>query len=389
MKIPLSRPDITESEIEAVVDVLRSPNLSLGPKLPEFEEAFAAYIGVPHAVALSSGTAGLHLGLQVLGIGAGDEVILPSFTFIAAANAVLYQRATPVFADIDPLTLNITAASIENVLTPKTRAIILVHTFGHPADLDPILELARKHNLRVIEDACEAIGGEYHGRKIGAFGDLAVFSFYPNKPITTGEGGVVVTSDPSIARTMRALRNQGRMENDRWLEHSLLGYNYRLPDINCALGIAQLKRIEEILGRRESVARRYFETLKGRADLTPPMTASNGRVSWFAYVVRLPRGTRSQVMKALTNHGIDCRPYFPPIHLQPLYTSYSHDLPVTQDIAFRTLALPFFNQLQDEQVHQVCAVLLSALQDIEKTPTILRTANLSSPIVNSEDLPDR
>jgi perosamine synthetase len=387
MNIPLSRPDITEAEIDAVVRVLRTPYLSLGPKLVEFEEAFAAYIGVPHAVALSSGTAGLHLGLQTLGIGEGDEVILPSFTFIAAANAVLYQRATPVFADIDPLTLNITAASIERVITPRSRAIILVHTFGHPADIDPILELAVKHNLRVIEDACEAIGAEYQGRKIGAFGDLAVFSFYPNKPITTGEGGMVVTSDPSIARRMRALRNQGRIENEGWLEHTLLGYNYRLPEINCTLGIAQLERVEEILARREAVARLYFDSLN--SDVTPPMTAANGRVSWFAYVVRLPRATRRQVMKALTNEGIDCRLYFPPIHLQPLYSSYGHDLPVTQDIALQTLALPFFNRLQDEQVLRVCAVLTNALQDIEKTPTIVPPANLPSPVIHGEDLPDR
>jgi perosamine synthetase len=387
MNIPLSRPDITEAEIDAVVSVLRTPHLSLGPKLAEFEDAFAAYIGVPHAVALSSGTAGLHVGLQTLGIGEGDEVILPSFTFIAAANAVLYRGATPVFADIDPLTLNITAASIERVLTPKTRAILLVHTFGHPADLDPIIKLAAKHNLRVIEDACEAIGAEYQGRKIGSFGDLAVFSFYPNKPITTGEGGIVVTRDPSIARHMRALRNQGRMQNDGWLEHTLLGYNYRLSDINCALGIAQLKRIDEILARRESVARCYFEAVKGVTP--PPMNFAGGRISWFAYVVRLPRTTRSHVMKTLIHQGIECRPYFPPIHLQPLYSSYGHDLPVTQDIAFRTLALPFFNHLKDEQVQRVCTVLTDALQHVEKTPGILEPANLSSPIVHGDDFPDR
>ena len=387
MNIPLSRPDITEAEIDAVVSVLRTPHLSLGPKLAEFEKVFAAYIGVPHAVALSSGTAGLHLGLQTLGIGQGDEVILPSFTFIAAANAVLYQRATPVFADIDPLSLNITAASIERVITPKTRAIILVHTFGHPADLDPILKLAAHYNLRVIEDACEAIGAEYRGRKIGGFGDLAVFSFYPNKPITTGEGGVVVTSDPSIAGHMRALRNQGRMESDGWLEHSLLGYNYRLPDINCALGIAQLKRIEEILALRQSVAHKYFETLG--CVTAPPMSAANGRISWFAYVVRLPQGTRPHVMNTLANQGIDCRPYFPPIHLQPLYSTYARHLPVTEDIAFRTLALPFFNHLQDQQVRQVCRVLGTALQDVEETPAILQAANLSSPIVHGDDFSDR
>jgi perosamine synthetase len=372
MNIPLSRPDITEAEIDAVVAVLRTPHLSLGPKLAEFEAAFAGYIGAPHAIALSSGTAGLHLGLQTLGIGEGDEVILPSFTFIAAANSVLYQRATPVFADIDPLTLNLTADSIERVITPRSRAIILVHTFGYPADLDPILKLAGKHNLRIIEDACEAIGAEYGGRKVGGFGDLGVFSFYPNKPITTGEGGVVVTRNPSIARQMRALRNQGRMENDGWLEHSLLGFNYRLPDINCALGIAQLSRIDGILASRERVANQYYEALQPYPDITPPPMAAasgriSGRISWFAYVVRLPHGTRDRVVQALTAQGIDCRPYFPPIHLQPLYSTDAapgQNLPVTEDIALRTLAVPFFNHLSNEEVLTVSEALARALQDI-------------------------
>lgn len=349
------------------MNVLRTPQLSLGPKLAEFEEAFARYIGVPDAVALSSGTAGLHLGLQVLGIGEGDEVILPSFTFIAAANAVLYQSAIPVFADVDPLTLNLTSNSIERAITPRSRAIILVHTFGYPADIDPILDLAYKHGLRVIEDACEAVGAEYRGGRVGGFGDLGVFSFYPNKPITTGEGGVVVTSDPAIARTIRALRNQGRMENDGWLEHSLLGYNYRLPEINCALGISQLSRIEGMLARREAVARAYYEMLEGQPDVTlPPITASNGRISWFAFVVQLAkRVNRDVVIEALTTKGIGCRPYFPPIHLQPLYSRYvnpDHDLAVTEQIAHRTLALPFFNALKTEEVGQVCDVLKRGIQ---------------------------
>jgi len=366
MNIPLSRPDITESEIDAVGDVLRTPHLSLGPKLVEFEEMFAAYIEVPHAVALSSGTAGLHLALQTLGIREGDEVILPSFTFIAAANAVLYQRAIPVFADIDPLTLNLTAETIQRVLTPRSRAIILVHTFGYPADITPILELARKHNLRIIEDACESIGAEHRGKKAGSFGDLGVFSFYPNKPITTGEGGVAVTHDASIARQLRALRNQGRMEQDGWLEHSLLGYNYRLPEINCALGIGQLRRIDQILASREAVAQSYHHALEAIPSITPPpMAAPHGRISWFAYIVRLPAGAqRSAVIRELAKQGIDSRPYFPPIHLQPLYHTYK-TLPVTETVAFRTLALPFFNKLKDEEIQQVCHALTNALQNIE------------------------
>jgi perosamine synthetase len=230
-----------------------------------------------------------------------------------------------------------------------------------------ILDLARKHHLPVIEDACEAIGAEYRGRRIGGFGNLGVFSFYPNKPITTGEGGVVVTNDPAIARTIRALRNQGRMENDGWLEHSLLGYNYRLPDINCALGISQLSRIESMLARREAVAKLYHEILKDHADVTlPPIAAPNGRISWFAFVVRLAkRIRRDRVIEGLTAKGIGCRPYFPPIHLQPLYSRYvnpDHDLAVTEQIAYRTLALPFFNSLKAEEVEQVCGVLKRAIQ---------------------------
>ena len=376
MRIPLSSPDISESDIEAVVSVLRTPHLSLGPKLPEFEAAFANYIGVPHGVALSSGTAGLYLGLKALGIGEGDEVIVPSFAFIAAANAILHERAVPVFADIDPRTLNLDPRPVARLITPQTRAILVVHTFGYPADLAPILELAGQHNLRVIEDACEAIGAEYAGAKTGSLGDLAVFSFYPNKPITTGEGGVLVTRHAGLARAVRALRNQGRQDNDGWLEHSLLGYNYRLSELNCALGISQLARIEDILARRADIARRYQALLAPYPKITPPSSAIvNGRVSWFAYVVRLPSGftgaQREQVMAALTAAGIGCRPYFPPIHLQPLYARYSSgagSLPVTEELACRTLALPFFNTLKEDQIQEVCQTLGDAVERLGSSP---------------------
>ena len=366
MRIPLSSPDIDERDIEAVVSVLRTPHLSLGPKLREFEEVFASYIGVPYSVALSSGTAGLHIGLQALGVGEGDEVILPSFTFIAAANAIRYLRATPVFADIDARTLNISPDAIERAITPKTRALIVVHTFGYPAEMDPILQIARQHGLFVIEDACEAIGAEYCGRKIGSFGDVAVFSFYPNKPITTGEGGVVVTKHLELARKMRALRNQGRMENGEWLEHSLLGYNYRLPDINCALGISQLSRIDEILARREQLARSYIEALACHPEiLVPEIDCPNGRICWFAFVVRVQKEIRGEVLRTLDAKGIGCRAYFPPIHLQPLYSEFcrqGQDLSNTVDAGSRTIALPFFNALTKEQVMEVSRVLIETVR---------------------------
>ncbi len=369
MKIPLSQPEITESDIDAVVRVMRTPQLSLGPKLPEFEEAFARYIGVAYGVALSSGTAGLHLGLLALGIGAGDEVVVPSFAFIAAANAVRHAGATPVFADIDARTLNVSAQTIGQVITARSKAILLVHTFGFPADMDPIMELARQHNLRVIEDACEAIGAEYGGRKTGSFGDLGVFSFYPNKPITTGEGGMVVTGDFALAQKLCALRNQGRAADDGWLEHSILGYNCRLSDIACALGMSQLSKIESILAKREAVAKQYHEALQEYPDVIPPaMTIENGRVSWFVFVVRLAarftRADRDRVIEILTAEGIGCKPYFPPIHLQPLYAGYADrgsPLVVTEEVAFRTLALPFFNALGEEEILHVCRVLGMAI----------------------------
>ncbi len=375
MKIPLSRPDINEDDIDAVVAVLRTSQLSLGPKLSEFEDAFARYIGVAHAVALSSGTAGLHLALLALGIGEGDEVVLPSFTFIAAANAVRHAGARPVFADIDARLLNITAESIEQVITPKTRAILLVHTFGYPAELGPILELARTHDLRVVEDACEAIGAEYGRRKIGSFGDVSVFSFYPNKPITMGEGGIAVTHNTALADTMRALRNQGRSAADGWLEHSVLGYNYRVPDLSCALGLSQLSRVESILARREAVAMHYCDSLEDYPDIVPPVrTIADGRISWFAFVVRLseqlPPGAREQVIASLAAAGIGCRAYFPPIHQQPLYAGYAGPdqvLNITEGVASRTLALPFFNALTTEHIEEVCSVLGSATQAIRRS----------------------
>src|SRR6202790_4400657 len=293
MRIPLSAPDVTAAEVEAVSAVLRTSQLSLGPKLEEFEQATARYIGTSHAVAVSSGTSGLHLCMRALGISPGDEVIVPSFAFIAAANAARYEGATPVFVDIDPQTLNLDPAKIEQAIPPRTRAIVVVHTFGCPAALAEILEIAARHRLSVIEDACEALGAEYEGRKVGSFGDAGVFGFYPNKQITTGEGGILVTNDPRIAVLARKLRNQGRGAAGEWLEHEELGYNYRIAETSCALGIEQLKRIEAILERREAVAREYQRRLESHPDLElPPIALARRRISWFVYVVRL-RGHRA------------------------------------------------------------------------------------------------
>jgi perosamine synthetase len=363
MMIPLSAPDITEAEIEAVVAVLRTSRLSLGAVTEQFESAVAEYVSVPHAVAVSSGTAGLHLCIRALGIGEGDEVIVPSFTFIAAANAVRYERAIPVFADIDSCTLNIAPERIEEAITPRTRAILVVHTFGVPAEMTAIFEIAQRHGLLVIEDACEAIGAEYRGRRVGSMGNAGVFAFYPNKQITTGEGGVVVTRDETLARRIRALRNQGRYESDDWFQHTELGYNYRISDINCALGLAQMARLEEILQKRADVASAYDRRLSVIPELSlPPLALAAGRISWFVYAVRLSTRAhleRDAIMRSLAAAGIASGRYFAPIHLQPSYAAWRHsaNLPVTEAEASRTLALPFFNNIEAEAIGHVCDTL--------------------------------
>ena len=363
MVVPLSEPDITELEIDAVVAVLRSPRLSLGPKMQEFEQKVADFTGLPHAIAVSSGTAGLHLCVRALGIGPGDEVIVPSFTFIAAANAIRYEAATPVFVDIEADTLNMNPTCIEAAITPRTRAVMAVHTFGLPADMDAILAIAGRHGLFVIEDACEAVGARHIGQQVGSFGHAAVFAFYPNKQITTGEGGMVVTRDPALADAMRAMRNQGRIPSDAWHQHSMLGFNYRLSEINCALGCAQMERLEEILSKRANVARLYDHYLADTDGLTlPPRTPAPQDMSWFVYVVRLARD-RDRVAQALSTQGVQCGRYFAPIHQQGAYTNWPlpHSLPVTEAESQRTLALPFFNNLSQPQIAYVAEQLQRAM----------------------------
>ena len=367
MKIQLSAPDISLAEIEAVVEVLRSSRLSLGPKLEEFEHAVAIYTGAPNAIGVSSGTAGLHLCMLAFGIRPGDEVIVPSFTFVAAANAIRYVGANPVFVDIDPVTLNMDPERAESAITNKTKMIVAVHTFGYPADMDALLAIARRHSLLLIEDACEAIGAEYRGQKVGTLGDAGAFAFYPNKQITTGEGGMIVTRDPGLAKKIRALRNQGRYETDDWFQHNELGFNYRLSEMHCALGIAQINRIESILTARETVARAYHQQLGNTTDIVlPSLSVQQGRISWFVYVVRLhERFTRIQrdaVFKHFASAEIGCGRYFAPIHMQPSYRAWrnSHCLPVTESVSARTLALPFFNKLAQTDVQRICDVLLEA-----------------------------
>ena len=370
MRIPLSAPDIGEQDIQAVTEVLRSSRLSLGPKLEQFEREMAEYVGASHGIGVNSGTSGLHLCMRALGIGEGDEVIVPSFTFIAVANAARYERATPVFVDIEPQRLNLDAAQIEAAITPQTKAIIAVHTFGCPAEMGKILSIARKHRLFVIEDACEALGAEYEGRKVGALGDAGVFGFYPNKQMTTGEGGMVVTQSGKTAATVKALRNQGREDSEEWFQHTQLGYNYRISEMNCALGIAQLQRFEEILERRAAIAAFYGQKLRSIPELTLPCGAAiNCKMSWFVYVVRLEAGfseaDRDRIACEMKSRGIGVGRYFAPIHLQPIYRNENQErapLPVTESIASRCLALPFFNRIREEQIEEVCETLTKLIK---------------------------
>ena len=384
--IPLSSPDITDKEIQSIINVLKTPQLSLGPKLPEFEEKFAQYHGMKYAVAVNSGTSGLHLAIKSLEIGQKDAVITTPFSFIASANCILYENALPIFIDIDPTTFNIDPDRIEEYLADRCdrdkktgnpidrrtgrriKAILPVHVFGHPCEMQKIIALAHEYNLDIIEDACEAIGAEYRRKKVGTHGTVAVFAFYPNKQMTTGEGGMILTNDETIALHCKSLRNQGRDTNGGWLAHTRLGYNYRISDINCALGIAQLERIDEILKKREKVASHYNTHLKDAVII--PKTLDGSTRSWFVYVVRLldhyPKAVRDAVLTEFTQKGIGCNNYFPPIHLQPFYRETfgyrEGDFMVTETISQQTIALPFHNNLKEEEIAYIADSLKESLQ---------------------------
>lgn len=374
MRVHLSRPDITEAEIDAVCEVLRSPNLSLGPKLREFETAFEHYTGRKYAIAVNSGTSGLFLCAEALGIGPGDEVITTPFTFIATINFILMVGATPVFADIDPGSLNLDPAKIEEKITPRTKAIVPVEVFGNPAGMDEICRIARNHNLAVIEDCCEALGSTLHGQKAGTFGDIGVFAFYPNKQMTTGEGGMIVTDNEHLAHMCYSLRNQGRGRGAGWLAHERMGYNYRLSDINCALGLVQISRIEEFVEKRDAVARMYAALLAEESRIIVPAEPDDARMSWFVYVIRLSDSygidQRNTLIQKMTDRGIQVSNYFPPAHLQPFMVEkfgYKEgDFPVTDATCQRTMALPFHNNLTQEEAKLVCTELKAALDEIDR-----------------------
>ncbi|MGI8962666.1 MAG: DegT/DnrJ/EryC1/StrS family aminotransferase [Bryobacteraceae bacterium] len=373
MQIPLSSPDVTDQDRAAVLEVLNSSALSLGPKLPAFEQAVCQTTNSRHAIAVNSGTSGLHLCVRAAGISDGDEVITTPFSFVASANCILFERGKPVFIDIDPLTYNLDPGQIEQAITPRTRAILPVHVFGRPCAISEIMRIARKHGLTVIEDSCEAIGAQHQGVPVGTFGQTGVFAFYPNKQLTTGEGGVIITDDDEVARRCRSWRNQGRSDTEGWLEHDELGYNYRLSDINCALGLSQISRLDEVVRARQRVAELYDAALKSIPEvIAPRLEEPQCRTSWFVYVVRLAdefgRPERDQVIAELRRRGVGCRNYFPPIHLQPLYQRMfgyrPSAFPVTEHVSDRTIALPFFNHLSEMQIERVCTELRKAVQSL-------------------------
>ena len=362
--IPLSQPDITQLEIDAVVEVLHGQTLSIGPKIEEFERNVASLTGRRHAIGVSSGTAGLHCAMIAAGIRPDDQVITTPFSFVASANCILYVGAKPVFADIDPRTLNLDPDKLEACITPHTRAIVAVEAFGHPGGMIEIEQIARRHNLILIEDCCEGFGGFAKDRPIGSFGRAGVFGFYPNKQITTGEGGMIVTDDDDFAEACRALRNQGR-EGMSWLAHQRLGYNYRLSEINAALGVAQVQRLDEILKNRRRVAHEYIRRLMANRHLILPTLGDDDHVSWFVFVVRLndlfEPAARDQILRDLRAEGIGCNNYFPPIHLQPYIAEQfgfkPGGFPVCEHVAARTIALPFFSRMSSNQIQRVCDTL--------------------------------
>lgn len=397
MKIRMSSPDLTDADRQAVLEVLNTPNLSMGPKIAAFEQAFCELTGAKHAIGVNSGTAGLHLCVRAAGIGPGDIVITTPFSFVASTNVILFEKAVPVLVDVDPKTGNIDTDQLGQAVEDlfrggeaarrwlprklpavndghlgSVRALLPVDVFGQPADYDQILPVARQYDLMVIEDSCEALGGEYKGACAGTLGDFGVFAFYPNKQITTGEGGMVVTDDDAAAEMIRALRNQGRAVGDTWLQHTHLGYNYRLDEMSAALGLSQMGRLDALLKNRARVADWYASYLDRIDEVTPPQLVPNTtRVSWFVYVIKVaPAVDRDRLARLLKEKDVPVRPYFAPIHLQPymmaMFGTQPGDFPVTEDLGNRSLALPFSGTMTEEEVATVCQRLAEAIPAARK-----------------------
>jgi perosamine synthetase len=382
-RIPLAKPEITDADREAVMEVLRTPHLSMGPKVAEFERAICDYTGSKYAVAVNSGTSALHIAVRALGLEPGAEVILPSFTFSALLNVILQEGLQPRFVDIDPATYNTTPDLVAAAITGRTRLILAVHTFGFPVDVEGMhaqLDSRQdpRHTIHLIEDACEALGADIRGDKAGTLGEAGLFAFYPNKQITTGEGGVLVTPDESLAAHAQRLRNQGRDSGLDWHQHAEIGFSYRLSDINCALGISQLERVEKIVERRQKLAEVYDRGLAQVPDIIRPSLRSEfGRISWFVYPVRLTAEfgatDRDWICESLASKGIATGRYFAPLHQQPVLRSHAKiqadiacSLPQTELVADRVIALPFFNELPEPEIQEVCCALAESVRELRR-----------------------
>jgi len=390
--ITMSSPDLTDAERQAVLEVVNTPNLAMGPRIDAFEAAFRAYAGSRCAISVNSGTSGLHLCVRAAGVEAGDYVLTTPFSFVASTNVILFERAIPVFVDVDPQTGNMDPVQAEQAArdlisggaaarkwlprqgapsNSRLKALLPIDVFGQPADFDALTPIAQEHHLKVIEDSCEALGAEYKGRAAGMLGDFGVYAFYPNKQITTGEGGLIVTNDEKGGAYMMALRNQGRDPGDTWLQHTHMGYNYRMDEMSAALGVVQMSRLEHLLTTRQQVADWYAEHLSGIEGVEPPFIHPNTtRVSWFVYVIRFAAGIdRDRMAARMKERGIPVRPYFLPIHLQPYMVNQfgyrEGDYPVTEDLGKRGLALPFSGKMTEEQVAYVCNTIRELLQETQ------------------------
>lgn len=367
-KYPISKPHITKDEKKIVLEVLSSGHLSLGPKYKEFENKFAKKMGVKYACAVSSGTAGLHLTMIAAGIKPGDEVITSPFSFVASANCILYVGAKPVFVDIDPITYNMDPKKIEEKITKNTKAILVVHIFGQPADMTAISKIAKKHKLKIIEDACESICAEHKGKRVGTFGESAVFAFYPNKQMTTGEGGMVVTNDTKVYELCSSLRNQGRSGNMQWLDHERLGYNYRMDEISAAIGIVQLAKLDKMIQKRREIARWYNDAFKPYSNLiSTPISAPGNTHTWFVYVITLKNDAikRDSIINMLTSKNIASKTYLPSIHLFEFYRKEfgykKGDFPVSEKVSDSSIALPFYIGLNKSDVYYIVKALINIL----------------------------
>ena len=388
--ITMSSPDLTDAERQAVLEVVNTPNLAMGPRIAAFEAAFRAYAGSQYAISVNSGTSGLHLCVRAAGVQAGDYVLTTPFSFVASTNVILFEQAIPIFVDVDPQTGNmdphLAAQAARDLVSggkaaqkwlprqgvpanSRLKALLPIDVFGQPADFDTLTPIANEYQLKIIEDSCEALGAEYKGRTAGMLGDFGVYAFYPNKQITTGEGGLIVTNDEKSGAFMMALRNQGRDPGDTWLQHTHMGYNYRMDEMSAALGVVQMSRLEHLLTTRQQVADWYAEHLSGIDGVEPPYIHPNTtRVSWFVYVIRFAAGiNRDQMAERLKERGIPVRPYFLPIHLQPYMVKQfgyrEGDFPVTEDLGNRGLALPFSGKMSEAQVAFVCDTIQELIQE--------------------------